>query len=1191
MFLKRLDIKGFKSFAEDTEIVLNPGINIIVGPNGCGKSNIVDAVRWVLGEINVRHLRGQKGEDVIFHGSDRKRSQGMASVELTLDNSQKLLPLDFNEITLGRKVFRSGESEFFLNKSRVRMKDIAALFTGTGVGRKGYSIISQGELEQVLNGQAMDRRLMLEEASGIIRYRQQRDEVKQRIQASANDLLRLNDILAELGQRKNELGRKAEKASAYQVLSTRLEEQERKLLLEEISHIKARLDPQRQASSSEQEQLQVLLQSLQEREESLRQEEEQLQDTMLSYKELREAKHQAEAQLAALETEIRLAQERIKNCGERCQTAERDEEKYRSMLDNFSRELEERQADFQSQQANYLDKVEEMRGLEQVIADEKEHLQAARQGMEEAKAAIFSKVQAETNLHNQVKKSEESLRRSGDRKERLNHTAGELSERLRVNTQEGRHGLEEKARRDAQYQTLEAQVNNLEYRRQELEAELKGLDDAYRKEGEEASLIESRLAVIRTMERDLTGYSQAVKQLMRAEKEGRFPGMLGLMGEIITVPPGLELAMEVAVGKGLENVVMEKMEQARTAIEWLKQRRAGRITFLPLDSLKVQKVPPSVLEQCQGQKGVLGLGSQLVTFDSRFEKAVEYLLGRVLVVEDAQQAIRLFKGLHYSLRIVSLEGEAINLAGAISGGTRASQENSPLQRKGEEKRLLSQYEQKQKLRDKNRQVRSRLASQLEELLHDLQIVKDQFVESRLRNEMLGKQLLDLEKERRLFEEERFRTLQSLDELDHEITSLEGELAELQERAQTVQDESQSMSKNLEEMREQMETLQRDHEVKKERLHSFREQLGMKEKELETARGNIQQFTQVRNSYQQSCQQAASLRNKLDEEIIREQDRIEAMENDVEIAGAGLQVLALELQELEEQDKTRRSRVARMRREMGPVKQDISTREIRLRELEMSIARAETELDGASRKWREKYHSPPPSPAETLATSSEISELEQDIAAINEEIELLGPVDLESIREFAELNQRYDFLHGQYQDLCEARDSLYILLKETEKLMEKDFAHFFLLASESFHQTFTEIFRGGEASLRLESSPDRLEAGVNIEVKLPGKKAQGLNLLSGGERALTCMAFVFSLLRLKPVPFCILDEIDASLDDSNLHRFTAFIKTMADDVQFIVITHRQSTIESGEMIYGITMPENGVSSVLTLDLREASDLAG
>lgn len=1191
MFLKRLDIKGFKSFAEDTEIVLNPGINIIVGPNGCGKSNIVDAVRWVLGEINVRHLRGQKGEDVIFHGSDRKRSQGMASVELTLDNSQNLLPLDFNEITLGRKVFRSGESEFYLNKSKVRMKDIASLFTGTGVGRKGYSIISQGELEQVLNGQAMDRRLMLEEASGIIRYRQQRDEVKQRIQASANDLLRLNDILAELGQRKNELGRKAEKASAYQVLSSKLEAQERKLLLEEIGHIKARLDPQRQAFSSEQEELQVLLQNLQDREEALRQEEEQLQDTMLSYKELREAKHDAEAELAALETEIRLAQERIKNSGDRCQTAQRDEEKYRSMLDNFTRELDERQADFQSQQANYLDKLGEMQGLEQVIADEESHLRATRQSMEDAKAMIFRKVQDETNLHNQVKKLEESLRKAGDRKERIHHTAGEIGERLRVNTQEGQQVLEEKSKQDGQYQTLEAQVNDMENRRQELEAELKGLDDEYRKEGEEASLIESRLAVIRTMERDLTGYSQAVKQLMRAEKEGRFPGMLGLMGEIIKVPPGLELAVEVAVGKGLENVVMEKMEQARTAIEWLKHKRAGRITFLPLDLLKVQTVPPSVLEQCLGQKGVLGLGSQLVSFDSRYEKAVEYLLGRVLMVEDVQQAIGLFKGLRYPLRIVSLEGEAINLAGAISGGTRPSQENSPLQRKGEEKRLLSQYDQNQKRRDKNRQVRARLASQLEELLHELQLFKDQFVESRLRCEMLSKQVLNLEKEKRLLDEERVKTLQSLDELDREIVSLEGEFEELRVRAQMVQDESQNMSKNLEEMREEMELLQRDHEVKKERLHSFREQLAMKEKELETAQGNIQQFTQVRNSYQQSCQQAANLRNKLDEEIIRERARIEAMANDMELAGAGLQTLSLELQELEEQDKTRRSRVARMRRELGPVRQDIASREGRLREVEMSIARAETELDGASRKWREKYHTQPPIPEEPLATAEEMSELEQDIAAINEDIELLGPVDLESIREFAELNQRYDFLQGQYQDLCEARDSLYTLLKETERLMEKDFAHFFLLANESFHNTFTEIFRGGEASLRLESSSERLEAGVNIEVKLPGKKAQGLNLLSGGERALTCMAFIFSLLRLKPVPFCILDEIDASLDDSNLYRFTAFIKTMAGDVQFIVITHRQSTIESGEMIYGITMPENGVSSVLTLDLREASDLAG
>lgn len=1191
MFLKRLDIKGFKSFAENTEIILNPGINIIVGPNGCGKSNIVDAIRWVLGEINIRHLRGQKGEDVIFHGSDRKRSQGMALVELTLDNGQKLLPLDFNEITLGRRVFRTGESEFFLNKTRVRMKDIAALFAGTGVGKRGYSIISQGELEQVLNGQAIDRRLMLEEASGVIRYRQQRDEVKQRIQASANDLLRLNDILSELGQRKNEVGIKAEKAAAYQVLRTSLEEQERRLLSQEIGHIQARLEPQQQALATEQSELQALQDSLKERENALRLEEENLQESMQVLKQTGEAKYRLETDLAARETESRLAEERIKNCGDRRLTARNDEDKYRTMLENFSRDLEERQADFESQHRTYLNKVNELQELEQVIAGQEENLQFTLNGLEQARASIFTGARTAADLNNQSLKTEENLRRSRDRKERLHHTSGDLAGRVRTNAETGRQLQEEKNQCGSQLQALEARVTAMESQRLELENELKKLDHDSRKLGEEDSLLQSRLIVIRDMERDLTGYSPAVKQLMRLARQGGLPGILGLMGEIIKVPPGLELAVEVAAGRGLENVVVEKMDQARGAIEWLKEKRLGRITFLPLDLLKVQSVPIKIRDQFREQKGVLGLAAQLVEFEQRYEKAVQYLLGRVLVVEDVRHAIRLFKGLQYPLRIVSLEGEAVSLAGAISGGSRPHQENSPLQRKGEEKRLLSRQEQNQKEREAISRTRARQADDLEKLQQDLRTVKDQFMESRLRDEMLGRQILALDEENRQLQEERSGLAKNLDDLDLEIAALEQECEGLQEKAQQVQDANRSLNGRLEEMREEIEKLQRDHEVKKERSHSLKEQAGMKERELETAQANIRQFTQVRNSYQQSCQQAADLGEKLAREILQETARKQEIEAEMARGRAELQVLVRELQKMEEDEKKCRSMAARLRREINPLKQDMAAREIRLRELEMSITRAETELEGANRRWWEKYRCSPVPAELPLASDLELMELQRKIEELRGEMDLLGAVDLDSITEFADLNQRYDFLQGQYDDLCAARDSLNTLLQETERLMEKDFEHFFVLAGESFDKTFREIFRGGEAALHLENSRERLENGVNIEVKLPGKKTQGLNLLSGGERALTCIAFVFSLLRLKPVPFCILDEIDAALDDTNLVRFTDFVKKMADDVQFIVITHRQATIESGEMIYGITMPENGVSSVLTLDLREAGDLAG
>lgn len=1191
MYLKRLDIKGFKTFADNTEIMLGPGINVIVGPNGCGKSNIVDAVRWVLGEINIRHLRGQKGEDVIFHGSDRKKSQGMAFVELTLDNAHKKLPLDFSEITLGRKVFRDGESEFYLNKSRVRMKDINSLFTGTGVGKRGYSIISQGELEQVLNGHPMDRRLMLEEASGIIRHRQKRDEVKQRIQSSANDILRLNDILSELRTRKEELSRKSEKASLYKGLNNRLEELERNLMQGDIARIQAYLEPQRQHFSGEQEALAKLHQDIGTREAGLQKEEEGLQETMQSYKEIRENKHQGESQVAGLQTEIRLAQERIQNCRERQDDARGDAVKYNDMLQNLNSDLDERMRDLEQEQLNYQNRLLEKKELQDSINEGERHLDKVRTQFEETRSAIFEKVQAESELKNTINRQEDVLRRAEERKERLAVTASELAQRIKGCSEKGEELQGRKVALGRELAKNNDRLTALEGQRRDKAIAIQKLDEDFRKHEEEAGRCQSRLASIRDMDRELVGYSHAAKQIVKAGRDKTLTGIKGLVGEIIKVPAGLETAIDTAVGRGLENVIVDKADQAREAIEWLKSKRAGRLTFIPLDILRVQKVPQAVREHWAGNKGVLGLASELVEYDDTYTRAVDYLLGRVLVVENLDQAVRLFRGLQYPLRIVSLDGESINLAGAISGGAKTTQTNSPLQRKGEERQLVQMLEEYQRTSKINREQRQEQGRLLEELDGQLLDLKGQCLEGKLQYEMTQKQLDDLNKEKENLETEYLRTLQGSTDLEQEITDLARELETLQSQAQAAREESRDMDGILEGLRETIEKAQREYEVRKERLRSLDQQLGMKERELESAKNNFRQFKQVRDSYQQSAQEATDLIQGLEEEILRESQRQEELEVRLKDSIAELEAVNSWLQGLEEEDKKQRSRLSRMRRELGPIKQQVAERENRLREVEIDVARAETELDAARRRWWERFACQPPAVSDNIPEPMDLKNWELMIEELKQEIELLGPVDLESIQEFAEVSARCSFLDAQYEDLCTGRDSLQALLKETEKLMEREFASFFVLANESFNQTFLDIFGGGEASLHFENGADRLEAGVNIEVKIPGKRIQALNLLSGGEKALTCIAFVFSLLRLKPVPFCILDEIDASLDDSNLLKFTDFVKTMADDVQFIMITHRQATIESGEKIYGITMPEKGVSSVLTLNLKEAAELAG
>lgn len=1192
MFLKRLDIKGFKSFADKTEIALEPGINIIVGPNGCGKSNVVDAVRWVLGEGNVRHLRGHKSEDIIFNGTDKEKGQGMAWVEMTLDNSDEILPVAFHEVTVSRKAFRNGESEFYLNKTRVRMKDVGELFTGTGLGKKGYSIVNQGELEQVLNAQPLERRLMLEEAAGIIKYRQQRDEVNRRIEKTGQDLLRLGDIINELEQRRQELQIKAEKAGQYRLWADELGEKERSVYQFEGGRLRRDLAKKQDDFKHRNNEVERFRQQIAEGEDTLSQEEMDLREVEKTLNLLKEERRELEGRLSALTSDHRISGERLKNNQERMLAASADAAKYAEMLKSLQSDLTRQQLDWEGESGTYQARVVEYSELEHELLVLEEQLKAERSQFESQKSELFTRMQGEAEVKNEILSNAEQLRRLQDKHERLLVRVDEIRNKLLGINKDIEQQEQEKTENEGRLSVCTGERTRLDGEHDLLQEKKREYEERITALTRQIQEIKGQIVHLQEMQKNMVGYSPAARAVLTAGQKGALKGIMGLAGEVIDVPTGLELAVEIAAGRGLENIIVEKSGHAEKAIEYLKKSGAGRVTFLPLDMLKTAEVPEKVMKELKDYPGVRGLASRLIGCEGEYRRAVDYLLGRVLIVDDLPTGISIFKGISFPFKIVTLDGELINPGGAVSGGSRAkANAGSPLQRKGEEKKL-------QKTLGEVEDEQARLQSILNEnrgVLHKLEAeresIRQLLMELEYRGQLLEKSIETSKANAAAARRDIEDNLTEIERIDLEIGQTHQRIQEIEERQQQVEEENQNLAAEMEKAREELSARQSELDLRRERLASWQEQLIMKKKELDHYAANIEQFKQVGESYASSHREACSMQERLEKESTREREKSLQLEENMAGHKEKLAHISGQLDEVQSGYIAAQEHIDELRGSLHPGRNRIAELENQTRNLEMAITRTGVELEALQERWRERFHTDWIENEALTTTATEIREYKTRIEYLQLQIEELGPVNLDAIREYGEIDQRCTFLTGQYQDLAGARDSLHDLLQETEKLLVKNFNQFIQLANQSFNQTFQEIFEGGEATLILESNKDRLEAGVDIEVKLPGKKSQLLGLLSGGERALTCIAFVFSLLRLKPAPFCLLDEIDAALDEVNLTRFSRFLRSMADVMQFIVITHRQGTIEAGSKIHGVTMPEKGISSVFSLDISQTENLAG
>lgn len=1185
VFLKCIQIQGFKSFADRVKLELDKGLSVVVGPNGSGKSNVADAVRWVLGEQSAKSLRGAKMEDVIFAGSVQRRPVGMAEVSLIFDNSTGLFPLDFREITIARRVYRDGDGQYLINNAACRLKDIQELFMDTGAGKEGFSIIGQGRVEEILNLKAEERRSLIDEAAGITKFRYRKKEALKRLEATGLNLQRLDDILQEIEGRLTPLAVQAQVAEQSLALAAEQRGLEIQLTVLDIAEGKQKLAK----AAEEAEKLQADLSA---RQAQFRLKESESSEITVRLKELEEdlQKRQSEAFQAeqkkdALKHELSIRAERGKYLEE--QIARLNEEI--RVEEEKMRLLEEQLETLAARQAVLKYTVRE--AGEKVLAREQE-LKLARennleQEIERLKTDLFQALAEQANWSNQRTEVKQNL-------ESLGQQIRQLTEEHVLKDEERQdlaRGQEELAR---ELEKLAEQIRFREAERAELKTEAERLRRLRQEKNAERQKLKTRQEqaaarrqALQSLEDSWEGYQRGVREVMlaRKRKAAECVRLCGTVAELITVREEYELAVETALGSGLQNVVAESEEAAKQAIAYLKTHQFGRVTFLPLDVIQGSRL--SVSPIITRDPGYIGLAVDLAEYDPLYKPALEFMLGRIVVVTDLAAATRIAKTSGYKLRIVTLEGDQVHPGGSLSGGS--------VQRKGGS--LLARSRLMEDLRVVLRQLDEELL-QTEKVCAELDLLRekqqekeeslsihwreDQERQVKLKalQESGLKQLKRLEEDQRHLTSRRQEKLTEREELDRQWQSVSKEWEKAEETALKLREEFRQREQDAKNISGEIEAFIEELTGEKISLAKWEQELEQCGEQLKTEQGVYQEKEASLGCKKQDREKLQGDCKDLEEEQKALTEQVERQAQDLEIRQYAL------LQRRQEKEGVE-ARSREIEEEIQAGRQLKHGLEQRLHANELRVVRFETECRAGEARLAEEFNLTCEE-ALPYQGQEERATLWRKVQALKQQVEELGPINQAAIEEYPKMQARKDFMLAQQTDLVKAEQTLRQVISELDKTMSKRFGESFLAVNAAFQEVFQDLFQGGQAELQLTDPDNMLETGVEIIAQPPGKKPQLLSLLSGGERALTAIALLFALLRVKPSPFCILDEIEASLDDANIQRFAKYIHRLSESTQFVVISHRKGTMESADILYGITMEESGVSKLLSVQLGDRSE---
>ena len=1181
MYLKSIEVHGFKSFANKINFQFHNGITGIVGPNGSGKSNVADAVRWVLGEQRIKQLRGASMQDVIFSGTEMRKPMGYAYVAITLDNRDHQLAIDYDEVTVARRLYRSGESEYLINGTVCRLKDVNELFYDTGIGKEGYSIIGQGQIDKILSGKPEERRELFDEAAGIVKFKRRKAAAVKKLEDEKQNLLRVSDILSELEKQIGPLEKQSEKAKIYLKKKEELKTLDVNVFLLENGRLKDQLEEtisKYKIASDD------------------------LEDTTNKYNRIKEEYELVQAEIESLEELI-----------EKTRNASNDANLLRGNLANEVKILQEQINSAQSNEghmnkrrASVQEQIDGKNVEKQAILDDKKITDDAlcdlEKQREEARELLLSVQNRIEELNNQIEIGKNTiieelnkratikskLGRFDSMMEQISIRKAELNARLlRVKSDEANQ-VEAIKNLETAFENVNKEIRTMDIKQKDMEKSLeeirKGLSDKDNKLRENQVLYHSEnanLEALQNLTERYDGYGGSVKKVM--EQKGNQKGIIGVVADIIKVDKKYETAIEIALGGNIQNIVTEDENTAKEMIQFLKQNKAGRATFLPLTSItKPQEFKtPEVLDE----KGVIGMANELVKIDDKYKNVAKAMLGRIVVIDNVDNAVKIAKKFDYGVRMVTIEGELLVPGGAISGG--AFKNNSNLlgrRREIEEltkkvKALLDENEALEKEIQDDKEKRNKLRLELEQLKTALQA---KFIEqntARL-NLISAKQKMDETQEGSMAlkaeEADIERQVQEIKVSKEQITEelKTSEALEVSVNEQIVSFQAELDTKRQEETDKTAKVSEWDVEVEK-----VRQQQEFKQLNVDRIEGEILRFEAEMREIMEGIELSQ-------EEIQRKQENIVQIEETIKASyvseGENQQKLTDSIKRKEELSKKQKSFFT----DRESLSERMSALDKEVFRLNAQKEKCEEALEThINYMWDEYEITLSDAAALKDPEMNDLSAMKKSISTLKDEIKKLGDVNVNAIEDYKAVLERYTFLKGQHDDLVEAEKTLNGIIVELDAAMRKQFTEKFADITREFDKVFKELFGGGKGTLELIEEEDILEAGIRIIAQPPGKKLQNMMQLSGGEKALTAIALLFAIQNLKPSPFCLLDEIEAALDESNVGRFAKYLHKLTKNTQFIVITHRRGTMEKADRLYGITMQEKGVSALVSVDLIE------
>ncbi|RIW36380.1 chromosome segregation protein SMC [Bacillus salacetis] len=1184
MFLKQLDVIGFKSFAERISVDFVPGVTAVVGPNGSGKSNIIDAIRWVLGEQSAKSLRGAKMEDVIFAGSDSRKPLNFAEVTLTLDNNDGALPIEYSEVSVTRRVFRSGDSEYLLNKQPCRLKDIIELFMDSGLGKEAFSIISQGKVEEILNSKPEERRTIFEDAAGVLKYKTRKKKAEAKLHETQENLNRVNDIISELESQVEPLKIQASMARDYLEQKDELEKVEVGVTVYEIEDLhKQWQDLSRSFELHGKDELQ-LSSEIQKREARL----EKLRDNAAALDEsitrLQEVLLSTSEDLEKLQGRKQVLQERKKNASNNREQLEKSIEESESRINKLFIEK-------QSIEAEYDSIKEEAEKLQKLLSEKHKRFEYFNDDIETMietlKGDYIEKLNRQAAAKNEIQYLQSQLEQQSGRTRRLDEDNQKfLAQREEI--QQDQKGVEARLQElkdaiDLQVVAFRKEKNDLESMKNKSQKLESTLYQAY----QFLQQAKSRKEMLEEMEEDYSGFFQGVKEVLKA-RNGTLNGIEGAVAELVSVPKQYDKAMETALGASMQHVVVGSESHGREAINYLKKNQYGRATFLPMNVIKGKSIPSAQLSLMSSQGAFVGVASDLLEYDSKYGSIVSNLLGNVIITDDLKGANALAKIAGYRYRFVTLDGDVVNPGGSMSGGASKQKKSSLLSRKSELEELTAKLKQME-------EKTAGLESQIKQYKADISHSEKKLEDMRLK----GEQLRYSEQEQKSKQRELELSRKNMDErlslydmekgeFSDQKSKNEIRIGELRTELETIVQELVTMESRIEDLTDQKNNDRTSKEEISDEISELKARLAARNEQLNASKSALQRITEDLEQSQKKKSDHEEDLNWLTSEMENDFSGEEKLQEDAEARAREKQETA--------------GLISSRREERMKLQTEVEDEELHLKELkrqhkglmgalkdeEVKINRLDVELENRLAHLREEYMLTFEAAKEDYPLILEIDEARKRVKLIKMALEELGTVNLGAIDEYERVSERYQFLLEQQTDLQEAKETLHEVIREMDTEMVKRFDYTFHAIKAEFEGVFTALFGGGRAELKLTSPDDLLNTGVDIVAQPPGKKLQNLGLLSGGERALTAIALLFSILKVRPVPFCILDEVEAALDEANVQRFSKYLKKFSRETQFIVITHRKGTMEDAHVLYGVTMQESGVSMLVSVRLEDTKE---